>query len=131
MEEEVVAHGAEGGLTFHPLDQFMLRPLFGGVEEGTLYNPWFFSITNATLWMALAVLAIFAPSGLGVREASMYGLLLAVTTEAIALGATVLNRLAITLVEALLVLVGAILIRRGRNTEEHAGVGAPTTESAG
>ena len=33
----------------------------------------------------VAVLAIFAPSGLGVREASMYGLLLAVTTEAIAL----------------------------------------------
>ena len=77
----------------------------------------------------VAVLAIFAPSGLGVREASMYGLLLAVTTEAIALGATV-NRLAITLVEALLLLVGVILIRRGRSSE-HAVVGAPTTESAG
>ena len=78
----------------------------------------------------VAVLAIFAPSGLGVREASMYGLLLAVTTEAIALGATVLNRLAITLVEALLVLVGAILIRRGHRNEEPAVVAAPTTESA-
>ena len=78
----------------------------------------------------VAVLAIFAPSGLGVREASMYGLLLAVTTEAIALGATVLNRLAITLVEALLVLVGAILIRRGHRSEEPAVVAAPTTESA-
>ena len=59
------------------------------------------------------------------------GLLLAVTTEAIALGATVLNRLAITLVEALLVLVGAILIRRGHQRDEAAVVPAPTTESAG
>ena len=42
-----------------------------------------------------------------------------------------LNRLAITLVEALLLLVGVILIRRGRSSEEHAVVGAPTTESAG
>lgn len=60
----------------------------------------------------VAVLAIFAPSGLGVREASMYGLLLAVASEAVALGATVLNRLAITIVEAALLLVGAVLIRR-------------------
>jgi hypothetical protein len=60
----------------------------------------------------VAVLAIFAPSGLGVREASMYGLLLAVVAEGVALGATVLNRLAITIVEAALLLVGVILIRR-------------------
>ncbi len=71
MEEEVVAHGAEGGLTFHPLDQFMLRPLFGGAEEGTLYNPSFFSITNATLWMALAVLAIFLLFVLGTAKRSV------------------------------------------------------------
>ncbi|MHB1243397.1 MAG: UPF0104 family protein, partial [Gaiellaceae bacterium] len=62
----------------------------------------------------VAVLAIFAPSGLGVREASMYGLLLAVVGEAVALGATVLNRLVITLVEAALLLLGAVLIRRRR-----------------
>jgi uncharacterized membrane protein YbhN (UPF0104 family) len=60
----------------------------------------------------VAVLAIFAPSGLGVREASMYGLLLAVVGEAVALGATVLNRLVITVVEALLLLVGVLLLRR-------------------
>ena len=42
----------------------------------------------------------------------MYGLLLAVVTESVALGATVLNRLVITLVEALLLLVGALLLRR-------------------
>ena len=60
----------------------------------------------------VAVLAIFAPSGLGVREASMYGLLLAVVSEGVALGATVLNRLAITIVEAGLLLVGVLLVRR-------------------
>ena len=59
----------------------------------------------------VAVLVIFAPSGLGVREASVYGLLLAVVSPPVALGATVLNRLAITLVEALLLLVGALLPR--------------------
>jgi len=64
------------------------------------------------------VLAIFAPSGLGVREASMYGLLLAVVGEAVALGATVINRLAITIVEAALLLVGALLIRR-RDASSH------------
>jgi glycosyltransferase 2 family protein len=56
----------------------------------------------------VAVLSFIAPSGLGVREASMFGLMLAVTTSGVALGATVLNRIAITLVEAGLLLVGAI-----------------------
>jgi uncharacterized membrane protein YbhN (UPF0104 family) len=56
----------------------------------------------------VAVLSVIAPSGLGVREASMYGLMLAVTTNGVALGATVLNRIAITLVEAALLLFGAL-----------------------
>ena len=68
----------------------------------------------AAVGAIVAVLAVFAPSGLGVREASMYGLMLAVTTESVALGATVLNRLAITLVEAVLVLVGFVLLRGSR-----------------
>ena len=59
----------------------------------------------------VAVLSVFAPSGLGPREASMYGLLLAVTSNGAALGATVLNRLAITLVEVLLLVAGAIAFR--------------------
>ncbi len=71
MAEEVVAGDAEGGLTFHPLDQFMLEPLWGVSPEGTLYNPAFFSITNATLWMALAVLAIFALFALGTSRRSL------------------------------------------------------------
>nr|MDP9490911.1 hypothetical protein [Actinomycetota bacterium] len=57
-----------------------------------------------------------APSGLGVREASMYGLLLAVASSGVALGAIVLNRLAITLVEAALLGLG-VLVWRGREEQ--------------
>jgi uncharacterized membrane protein YbhN (UPF0104 family) len=57
------------------------------------------------------VLSVFAPSGLGPREASMYGLMLAIASQGAALGATVLNRVAITLVEVLLLLVGGLLLR--------------------
>jgi len=65
----------------------------------------------------VAVLAVFAPSGLGAREASMYGLLLAVTSAGPALGTTLLNRLAITLVEVALFGVGVAAWRFGRRTE--------------
>jgi glycosyltransferase 2 family protein len=60
----------------------------------------------------VAVLAFFAPSGLGAREGSMYGLMLAVVAPGAALSATLLNRVAITLVEVLLLLVGGLLLRR-------------------
>ena len=60
----------------------------------------------------VAVLSVFAPSGLGPREASMYGLLLAVASRGEALGATVLNRVAITVVEMLLLVVGGLLLRQ-------------------
>ncbi|SEG09221.1 F-type H+-transporting ATPase subunit a [Jhaorihella thermophila] len=46
-------HAADqGGLVFHPMDQFKVTPLFG---DGQIdwYTP-----TNVTLWMGLAVLAI-------------------------------------------------------------------------
>ena len=79
----------------------------------------------------VAVLAIFAPSGLGVREASMYGLLLAVVGEAVALGATVINRLAITLVEAALLLVGVLLLRRRDMSAEVSVSATPASESSG
>ena len=72
---------------------------------------------TAAVGAIVAVLSIIAPSGLGVREASMYGLLLAVTVEGAALGVTVLNRIAITLVEALLLLVGVLLWGRGRGSK--------------
>jgi uncharacterized membrane protein YbhN (UPF0104 family) len=67
---------------------------------------------TAAVGAIVAVLSIIAPSGLGPREASMYGLLLAVTPQGAALGATVLNRVAITLVEAALLAAGALLLRR-------------------
>jgi len=59
----------------------------------------------------VAFLSLITPSGLGVREASMYGLLLAITTKGVALGVTVLNRLTITAVEGLLLLAGALAWR--------------------
>jgi hypothetical protein len=65
----------------------------------------------------VAVLAFFAPSGLGAREGSMYGLMLAVSTSGAALGATVLNRVAITLVEVLLLVVGGFVLRRGQDDQ--------------
>jgi glycosyltransferase 2 family protein len=59
----------------------------------------------------VAVLSLITPSGLGVREASMYGLLRAVSPAGVALSATVLNRVTITIVEAALLLVGALAWR--------------------
>ncbi len=43
----------EAGLVFHPMEQFIVKPLFG---DGPIawYTP-----TNVTLWMALAVVAVF------------------------------------------------------------------------
>ena len=68
----------------------------------------------------VAVLAIFTPSGLGVREASMYGLLLAITSAGPALGATLLNRLVITLVEVALFAVGLASWRSNREVPQPA-----------
>jgi F-type H+-transporting ATPase subunit a len=57
------AHGAEsGGLVFHPMDQFIVRPLFGDGTVGL------FTLTNVTLWMAIAVAATFALLVMGVAE---------------------------------------------------------------
>jgi F-type H+-transporting ATPase subunit a len=50
------ANGEEGGLVFHPLDQFIVEPLFGNAGDPIHW----YTITNVTLWMALAVLAIIA-----------------------------------------------------------------------
>ena len=57
------AHGAEdGGLVFHPMDQFIVKPLFGDSEIGV------FTITNVTLWMGLAILAVIGIMVLGTRK---------------------------------------------------------------
>ncbi len=67
---------------------------------------------TAAVGAIVAVVFVFAPSGLGVREASMYGLLLALTTPGRALGVVALNRLALTAVELVLLLVGGLFLRR-------------------
>jgi glycosyltransferase 2 family protein len=87
---------------------FLLRAVGGDPELTSIP---FLGGTSA-VGAIVAVLAVFAPSGLGVREASMYGLLLAVVSEGVALGATVLNRLAITLVEAALLVFAGVAWRR-------------------
>jgi hypothetical protein len=48
----------------------------------------------------------------------MYGLMLAISTEGAALSATVLNRVAITLVEILLLVVGGLVLRHGEGETE-------------
>jgi glycosyltransferase 2 family protein len=73
----------------------------------------------AAVGAIVAVLVVIAPSGLGVREGTMYGLMLAVAPKGAALGATLLNRVAITLVELLLLLVGGLILRaRGSDEAE-------------
>jgi uncharacterized membrane protein YbhN (UPF0104 family) len=69
-----------------------------------------------------AVLVIFAPSGLGVREGAMYALLLAYVDPATALVTVALNRVLLTLVEA--GLLGGVLVLR-RLERVTAGSGAP------
>jgi uncharacterized membrane protein YbhN (UPF0104 family) len=88
-----------------------------GADVGLATIPFLGGVT--AVGAIVAVLAVFAPSGLGAREASMYGLLLAITTSGPALGVTVLNRLAITLVELLLFGVGVVSWRltRGARAE--------------
>ena len=65
----------------------------------------------AAVGAIVAVVFVFAPSGIGVREASMYGLLLAVASPGQALGAVALNRVALTLVEVIVLFVGGFLLR--------------------
>lgn len=47
------AHGEGTGLVFHPMDQFIVRPLFG---EGPIH---WYTPTNVTLWLMLAVLVVW------------------------------------------------------------------------
>jgi len=56
----VAAEG--GGLQFHPMDQFIVKPLFG---EGAVH---WYTPTNVTLWLALAVVAIGLLMVVGTRR---------------------------------------------------------------
>jgi uncharacterized membrane protein YbhN (UPF0104 family) len=73
---------------------------------------------TAAVGAIVAVLAVFAPSGLGPREASMYGLMLAVVGKGAALSTTLLNRVAITVVEVLLLVVGGLLLHRSEDDDQ-------------
>jgi F-type H+-transporting ATPase subunit a len=59
--DAAAAHGAEGGLQIHPMDQFIVEPLFG---DGPIawYTP-----TNVTLWMLLAIVGVFILMVMGSR----------------------------------------------------------------
>lgn len=52
----------DGALEFHPMDQFIVKPLFGDGPVGM------FTITNSTMWMALAVLCIIGLLVMGTRS---------------------------------------------------------------
>jgi F-type H+-transporting ATPase subunit a len=56
--------GEAGGsaIEIHPMDQFMVGPIFGGENVES-----FLTITNSTLWMAVAIAAISALLILGMR----------------------------------------------------------------
>ena len=63
----------EGGLSFHPMDQFIVSRLFcsdnpeTAINECTANIAWY-EITNVTLWLFFAVLAVFAILVLGTRK---------------------------------------------------------------
>ena len=50
MASEANSEGT--GLVFHPMDQFIVKPLFG---DGPVM---WYTVTNVTLWMALSVAAV-------------------------------------------------------------------------
>lgn len=52
---------SEGGLVFHPLDQFIVKPLFG---DGPVH---WYTPTNVTLWMFIGLLCIIGVFVLGSR----------------------------------------------------------------
>ena len=51
---------AESKFNIHPMDQFVVKPLFGGELA-------WYSVTNVTLWMGISVLAVIALLVIGTR----------------------------------------------------------------
>ncbi|MDE0968089.1 MAG: F0F1 ATP synthase subunit A [Octadecabacter sp.] len=56
------AHSESGGLEFHPLDQFEVHRIFG---DGPVH---WYTITNVTMWMAIAVVCITLLLVIGTRK---------------------------------------------------------------
>ncbi|MHA3914029.1 F0F1 ATP synthase subunit A [Halovulum sp. GXIMD14793] len=63
--EAAAGHAAEGGFNIHPMDQFVIKPLFGGEHVN------WYTITNQTLWLAIALLAVFLLLIVGTRGRAM------------------------------------------------------------
>ncbi|EEW26155.1 F0F1 ATP synthase subunit A [Rhodobacter ferrooxidans] len=57
-----MAAEAESALQIHPMDQFVVHPMFGATEIH------WYTITNVTVWMGLAILGIIALMVLGTRR---------------------------------------------------------------
>ncbi|MHA6346830.1 F0F1 ATP synthase subunit A [Roseivivax sp. CAU 1761] len=62
---EAAGHAEEGALVFHPMDQFIVKPLFGADSVGM------FTVTNVTLWLAISVLCVIALMVLGTSRRSI------------------------------------------------------------
>jgi F-type H+-transporting ATPase subunit a len=58
----MAGEAAEGGFQIHPMDQFVIKPLFG---EGPVH---WYTVTNQTLWLAIGVLAVVALFVIGTRR---------------------------------------------------------------
>ena len=55
-----MAAESESSFNIHPMDQFVIKPLFGGELA-------WYSVTNVTLWMGITVLAVIALLVVGTR----------------------------------------------------------------
>jgi F-type H+-transporting ATPase subunit a len=58
----VATEGEGSGFAIHPMDQFVIKPLFGGEQVH------WYTVSNVTLWMALAVLCIVLLLVVGTRR---------------------------------------------------------------
>lgn len=62
MAGEVATEGEGGGFAIHPMDQFVIKPLFGGDQVH------WYTISNVTLWMAIAVVCVILLLVVGTRR---------------------------------------------------------------
>lgn len=58
----MATEGESSGFQIHPMDQFVIKPLFG---DGPVH---WYTVTNVTLWMLIAVVAVAALFVLGTRR---------------------------------------------------------------
>ena len=65
MAESHDVGSQDGGLVFHPMDQFLVTGLFDGKTPNGIAD--FYAVTNVTLWMALTVVAITLLMVVGAR----------------------------------------------------------------